>query len=35
MDALKQCVMNAVQASFLDDAEKAKLAAGLKKEMKM
>jgi adenosine deaminase len=34
MDALKQCVMNAVQASFLDDAEKAKLAAGLKKEMK-
>jgi adenosine deaminase len=35
LETLRQCVMNAVQSAFLADADKAKLAAGLKKEMKM
>ena len=33
-DTLKQCVIKAAEASFLDDGEKTKLVASLKKEMK-
>jgi adenosine deaminase len=35
VDVLKQCVINAAHASFLDDAEKEKLIASLKKEMEV
>jgi len=35
LDTLKQCVLTAAQSAFLNDAEKKKLVAGLKKEMKM
>jgi adenosine deaminase len=35
MEILKQCVVNAAQSAFLPKAEKAKLVARLKKEMKM
>ena len=34
-ETLKQSVINAAQASFLNVAEKTKLVASLKKEMKM
>jgi adenosine deaminase len=35
LDVMKQCVMNAAQSAFLKDMEKARLVAGLMKEMKM
>jgi adenosine deaminase len=35
LDSMKQYVINAAQAAFLPEAEKAELVAGLKKEMKM
>ena len=35
MDTLKQSVIVAAQAAFLPDAEKEKLVASLKKELKL
>jgi adenosine deaminase len=35
VDALKQSVLHAAQAAFMNDADKAKLVASLKKEMKL
>ena len=35
MDVLKQSVLNAAQASFLNAADKTRLIASLKKELKM
>jgi adenosine deaminase len=35
MSVLKQCVLNAAQASFLSDAEKTMLVDSLKKELKL